>query len=32
MRPQDAWELHDEFRDLLEDLYGPPSFHQLEMI
>lgn len=31
MRPTDAWQLHDEFRDLLEDVYGSPKFHHLEM-
>ncbi|MEK6233821.1 MAG: hypothetical protein N2C14_03830 [Planctomycetales bacterium] len=31
MRPGDAWELHGEFSDLLEDVYGPPRFHRLEM-
>jgi serine/threonine protein kinase len=31
MRPQDAWQLHDEFTALLEDLYGPPQYHHLEM-
>lgn len=31
MRPDDAWELHEQFRDLLEDIYGSPSFHDLEM-
>ena len=31
MRPADAWQLHEEFRDILEDIYGPPEFHQLEI-
>ena len=31
MRPQSAWDLHTEFRDLLEDLYGPPTFHPLQL-
>lgn len=31
MRPQDAWELRDEFAELLEGLYGPPQYHFLEM-
>lgn len=31
MRPQDAWELREEFTDLLEGVYGPPKFHVLEM-
>lgn len=31
MRPQDAWQLHDEFTELLEGLYGPPQYHHLEM-
>jgi len=31
MRPQDAWELHDEFSRLLEEVYGPPRYHRLVM-
>jgi len=31
MRPKDAWELHGEFTDLLESVYGPPKYHRLEM-
>lgn len=31
MRPQDAWQLHEEFNDLLEGVYGPPTFHVLDM-
>jgi serine/threonine protein kinase len=31
MRPDDAWELHDDFDDLLRDLYGAPTYHRLEM-
>jgi len=31
MRPNDAWELHEEFSELLEGVYGPPSFHHLVM-
>lgn len=31
MRPQSAWKLLEEFRDLLEDIYGPPQFVPLEM-
>lgn len=29
MRPCDAWELHEEFRDLLAALFGEPSFREL---
>ena len=32
MRPTDAWDLHDEFQEVLEGVYGPPEFHPLEMI
>ena len=31
MRPDDAWKLHDEFDELLGDLYGPPRFHRLTL-
>lgn len=31
MRPQDAWELHCEFSELLEEVYGPPMYHHLVM-
>jgi serine/threonine protein kinase len=31
MRPQDAWELQDEFSALLCRLYGSPEFHPLTM-
>jgi hypothetical protein len=31
MRPRDAWELHAEFSDLLDRVYGPPKYHHLEM-
>ena len=31
MRPQDAWTLHEEFRDVLESVYGPPQFTPLAM-
>jgi hypothetical protein len=31
MRPRNAWELHEEFRDLLETLYGEARFHELSM-
>jgi hypothetical protein len=31
MRPRDAWELLDEFDELLRQLYGPPKFHDLTM-
>lgn len=30
-RPQHAWSLHQEFRQLLEDVYGPPQFCYLDM-
>jgi hypothetical protein len=31
MRPADAWELHDQFDDLLLTLYGPPQYVRLDM-
>ena len=31
MRSQNAWEVRREFGDILEGLYGPPTFHPLEM-
>lgn len=31
MRPNDAWDVHDQFVDLLDQLYGPPRFVPLEM-
>ena len=31
MRPQDAWELRQEFGQVLEGLFGPPAFHVLDM-
>ena len=31
MRPGDAWELREEFSDLLEDVYGPPRYQHLVM-
>ena len=31
MRPDDAWELMEEFDDLLRALYGPPKFHELTL-
>lgn len=31
MRPNDAWQLHQEFRDLLETVYGEPEFCSLSM-
>jgi hypothetical protein len=31
MRPQDAWDLHEEFDELLVRLFGPPQYHQLVM-
>ncbi|MEO1478483.1 MAG: molecular chaperone DnaJ, partial [Bacteroidota bacterium] len=30
-RPQDAWALFGEFRDLLQTLYGPPRFRPFAM-
>jgi len=29
MRPDNAWDLHKEFDDLLKTLYGKPKFHHL---
>lgn len=31
MRPQNAWELHEEFNELLEVMYGLPKFHPLDI-
>lgn len=31
MRPQDAWELHRDARDLFATVFGPPEFHRLSM-
>lgn len=31
MRPDKAWDLHEDFSDLLKKLYGPPKFHDLSM-
>jgi hypothetical protein len=31
LRPQDAWNLHDEFDALLRKVFGKPKFVQLEM-
>ena len=31
MRPDNAWELLDEFDELLHALYGPPKFFHLSM-
>lgn len=31
MRPGDAWDLLEEFDELLRQLYGPPKFHVLSM-
>lgn len=31
MRPQDAWDLHEEFDELLVRLFGSPQYHQLVM-
>ena len=28
---QDAWAVHEQFRELLEDLYGPPKFCHLNL-
>lgn len=30
-RPQDAWALHERFKELLEGVYGPPKFCHLNM-
>jgi hypothetical protein len=30
-RPQDAWQLHEDFTRLLERVYGPPAFYELPM-
>ncbi len=31
MRCHDAWQLHEEFTELLEGVYGAPAYHRLEM-
>jgi serine/threonine protein kinase len=31
MRPDDAWALMEDFDDLLRGLYGPPTFHELNL-
>ena len=31
VRGQDAWQLHEEFTELLAAIYGPPKFHELKM-
>lgn len=31
MRPQDAWELHRDARDLFATVFGRPEFHRLSM-
>jgi hypothetical protein len=31
MRPDDAWALLEDFDDLLQALYGPPTFHELTL-
>ncbi len=31
-RPQDAWELHTEFGELLERLFGPKKFREFNMV
>ncbi len=28
-RPNDAWELHEDFSSLLERVFGPPKYHEL---
>lgn len=30
-RPRDAWDVHEEFGELLEKLIGPPKFHELKL-
>ena len=30
-RPPDAWALHEQFRELLEDTYGPAKFSHLQL-
>lgn len=32
MRPQSAWDLLNEFTDMLKPLYGTPQFHTLSMV
>lgn len=31
MRPDEPWNLYEDFSDLLKSLYGPPKFHHLAM-
>lgn len=31
LRPQDAWQLHDEFGALLERIVGPPAYREFRM-
>lgn len=31
MRPAKAWDLYEDFSDLLKRLYGPPKFHNLAL-
>lgn len=31
MRPQNAWDLHEQFDELLERLFGPPKYHPLTL-
>jgi hypothetical protein len=31
MRPDDAWALMEDFDELLQALYGPPTFHELTL-
>lgn len=30
-RPQDVWELHNDFRELLKTIFGEPKFHEFKM-
>ena len=31
-RPDDAWEVLDDFKEILERLYGPPAFRPFHML
>ncbi|MBL8793843.1 MAG: molecular chaperone DnaJ [Planctomycetia bacterium] len=31
MRPDDAWDVLEDFNDVLRSLYGPPKFHALQL-
>jgi serine/threonine protein kinase len=31
MRPQDAWDYHEEFGEVLRSVYGPPKFYEFVM-